>query len=108
MAKCINCSDGLCWECTNLSNGACCCNGPSASIAEEIEDAEEETRDSRRPTTYKREGTLKDQQSTGRKRAARLYPLNPDASCEWRGLKNAGGGQFPIVGCNSGVQQARH
>jgi hypothetical protein len=46
---------------------------------------------------------IKDVTSTGRKRAAILFPL-PDASsggmiCEWAGLKFAGGGVEPIIGC---------
>lgn len=45
--------------------------------------------------------------STGRKRAARDFPLNRMAPCEWRGLKNVGGG-MPIVGCVNGYQQDRH
>lgn len=105
---CINCSDGLHWECIKMSNEACCCNNSEtlAPVAEEDVIDDDEIRDKFR--TYKREGTLKDQQSTGRKRAAKLYPLNPDAPCEWRGCKFAGGGPLPIVGCNSGTQQARH
>lgn len=65
---------------------------------------------SRRTTTRrtKRDAALKDQQSTGRKRAAKLYPLNRDAPCEWRGKANCGGGPFPIIGCISGLQEARH
>lgn len=68
------------------------------------------SREKRRSGTrrLKRDATLKDQQSTGRKRAARLYPLNPDADCEWKGLSECGGGTRPIVGCVSGKQQARH
>jgi len=57
---------------------------------------------------YKRDAALKDQQSTGRKRAARLYPLDPNASCEWRGQSNAGGGEHPILGCTNGNQTDRH
>jgi len=64
--------------------------------------------------SYKTDASLKDQQSTGRKRAAKLYPLNPDAYCEWSGKTNQGGGSHPINGCgirpNSsiGLQQCRH
>jgi hypothetical protein len=56
-----------------------------------------------------REG-LKDPQSTGRKRAARLYPSRlQTAQCEWKqGSKNCGGGRYPIIGCISGSQKARH
>ena len=74
-------------------------------VAEEVEEEENDTYKNR---TYKRESSLRDQQSTGRKRAAKLYPLDPTAPCEWRGLKHCGGGKVPIIGCNSGFQQARH
>lgn len=105
---CNNCSDGLHWECLKISDGACCCNSPSD--IEEPPVAEEEDDDGPRyiSRTYKREGTLKDQQSTGRKRAAKLYPLNSESPCEWRRLKFAGGGRYSIVGCMDGTQQARH
>lgn len=104
---CLNCSDGLHWECINMTGEACCCNGETSTPVAE-EDIEDE-RDSRRNhRTNKRDKTLKDQQSTGRKRAAVLYPLDRDAPCEWLGLKFAGGGHYPIVGCNGGLQQARH
>ncbi len=88
----------------NCGNPCCCSQNPP--VAEEIEDDEGETRASYR--TYKRDSTLKDQQSTGRKRAARLYPLNEEKPCEWQGLRFAGGGRFPIIGCRDGKQQARH
>lgn len=58
--------------------------------------------------TYKDDSTLRDQQSTGRKRAARWYPLDATALCEWNMKKNCGGGKFPITGCATGLQQARH
>jgi hypothetical protein len=61
---------------------------------------------------YKKRGKtakdLKDALSTGRKRAAELYPLNKDQPCEWRGLKNCGGGKRPVMGCVDGKQVARH
>ncbi len=56
----------------------------------------------------KRDAALKDQQSTGRKRAARMYPLDREAECEWKGKKNCGGGNFPVMGCLNGKQEARH
>ncbi len=58
--------------------------------------------------TYKNDATLRDQQSTGRKRAAVMYPLDSDADCEWQRKKNCGGGKHPIVGCVDGKQEARH
>ena len=51
---------------------------------------------------------LKDPKSTGRKRAAALYPLAKDLPCEWRNKKNCGGGKRPIIGCVDGLQQHRH
>lgn len=70
--------------------------------------------DSLKVTTYKTDESLKDQQSTGRKRAAKLYPLNPEAYCEWAGKEVQGGGHSPISGCglrpgtDIGLQQSRH
>lgn len=51
---------------------------------------------------------LKDEKSTGRKRAAQLYPIDPEAPCEWQKKKNCGGGRRPIVGCLNGKQVDRH
>ena len=42
---------------------------------------------------------MRDPVSTGRKRAARMYPIEPGKICEWAGKKNAGGGIEPIYGC---------
>jgi len=50
---------------------------------------------------------VKDVLSTGRKRAAKLYPIFKGKPCEWQGLKNCGGGT-PIVGCINGIQTDRH
>lgn len=58
--------------------------------------------------TQRKKNNLRDAESTGRKRAARLYPINPDAACQWQGKKNCGGGKRPIVGCLSGLQKHRH
>lgn len=52
-----------------------------------------------------KEGDFKDPLSTGRKRAAMLYPILPDMVCEWAGLKAAGGGVVPIVGCDWNIIQ---
>ena len=98
---CSSCGVGLHFEC---NDEPCCCSVNGAPpVAEELD--EEDVRSVR---GYKRDSTLKDQQSTGRKRAAVMYPIDSEASCEWQGLRFAGGGQFPIIGCNGGKQQARH
>ena len=43
--------------------------------------------------------SVRDIESTGRKRAVRLFPITDGMVCEWAGLKNAGGGVKPLVGC---------
>lgn len=42
---------------------------------------------------------ITDAKSTGRKRAAMLAPIMSGMLCEWAGLRQAGGGPVPIVGC---------
>lgn len=77
------------------------------------------------------EQSYKDRRSTGRKRAAVMYPIvcrncnNPTTktrkdqtvctcgsrttdACEWQGKKNCGGGSVAIVGCPDGRQVDRH
>lgn len=51
---------------------------------------------------------VKDPFSTGRKRAAKMYPIFKAQPCEWRGKKDCGGGVNPIVGCLNGFQRDRH
>lgn len=53
-------------------------------------------------------GEYKDPLSTGRKRAAQMYPIDVGMVCEWAGLKLAGGGVFPIVGCIGRAASDRH
>jgi hypothetical protein len=82
-------------------------------------DDEEENSDSRFDSRFNgnsgrgsrvrgRSANYKDQQSTGRKYAARHFPLAKDQACEWQGQSNCGGGIYPIIGCIAGLQQARH
>ena len=133
LSECIQCRQGFHKSCRQKS---CECNlrshvvgltesDPSPTLEEEPEkeesDDDEDIRGSLRTQRsnnsrsgpaparrLKRDATLKDQQSTGRKRAARMYPLSEDQPCEWRGQANVGGGKHPIIGCVSGLQQARH
>jgi hypothetical protein len=46
---------------------------------------------------------IRDILSTGRKRAARALPILDGMPCGWMGLKYAGGGPVPIVGCRNHV-----
>lgn len=45
------------------------------------------------------ERVYKDARSTGRKRAAKLYPIQQGQVCDWAWSKQCGGGIKPIVGC---------
>jgi hypothetical protein len=51
---------------------------------------------------------ITDVQSTGRKRAAVMYPIEEGMICEWAYLKYAGGGVVPIVGCLNNPATDRH
>lgn len=104
---CIVCARGFHDECL-----LGCSEHPEASQEKEDESVSgsyaahlEASSNRKKGSTY--EG-LKDPKSTGRKRAARLYPLNKEEPCEWRGKKNCGGGKRPVVGCLAGLQVARH
>lgn len=105
--KCVSCLQGLNWECRHRGN---CGDGTTSIISEAIGSLTPNVSDPDPDefTTYKDDSVLRDQQSTGRKRAAKMYPLDEHAPCEWSMKKNAGGGEFPIVGCLSNKQQARH
>lgn len=59
-----------------------------------------ETSVPKRTRALKDSETLKDVLSTGRKRAAEAYPVTDGMLCEWAGLLYAGGGVFPIIGCD--------
>lgn len=123
---CVACIQGFTWECRyhgNCGSAAGVNSGGSAnpatnsvafnSSADEVAELAEEDSfgegEEFEPTVRTQDdANLKDQQSTGRKRAAKLFPLANGAPCEWRGKKNCGGGSKPIVGCFDGTQQARH
>lgn len=98
--KCVAHRIGLVWECRG---GDCDDTG-----AVEFETDETETADEAEHQTYKDDSSLRDQQSTGRKRAARWFPLDETKLCEWSMKTNCGGGPHPITGCAANVQQARH
>lgn len=90
---CWSCAVSLheeCFDMTELDEGykCCCANAPKQ---------DEETRSVGRPVSSPEDIT--DVLSAGRKRAAMLYPIYEGMTCEWAGLKNAGGGVEPIIGC---------
>lgn len=122
MTRCVACLQGFAWECENdppCTNSVADNNEREpnsstppnetnqATVSESFDFLDEVGETSGRQVNTHNDGNLKDQQSTGRKRAAVMYPLS-DAACEWKMRKNCGGGPKPIVGCVNGRQQARH
>lgn len=125
MTRCIACLQGFTWECehggctnsvadnseynadssdNNTSNGSTNYDSDiwvSGELSEDVGKAG-------RVVNGHNDGNLKDQQSTGRKRAAVMYPLDREADCEWKMRKSCGGGPKPITGCINGKQEARH
>lgn len=102
-SSCWGCVTGLHFEClvpVDEENGLvhCCC-----SLAEIMVDEDEEKRGVGRPMLDVSDIT--DIRSTGRKRAAMMYPIFADMKCEWAGLKYAGGGVEPIIGCAGHIIQ---
>lgn len=102
MPPCLPCSAQWHFECVDIQIQAegeltvgflCCCsenNGPTvitptpeAPNGRKLKDAE----------------SVRDITSTGRKRAAQVKPIEAGMVCEWAGLKYAGGGVLPIIGC---------
>jgi hypothetical protein len=118
---CLSCGRGfhdLCQECE-------CCSPQSKADGNKPESSEgtgaipvsssvgangssEQPEKNKRARSPKPNDELKDPHSTGRKRAALLFPLEPDKDCEWKRKAYCGGGKFPIIGCYTGKQEHRH
>lgn len=97
--SCHSCGRGFHGECLN---GCAKCHPEPEEVIGFLKE------DSAFQPAPKERKVLKDSESTGRKRAAKLYPIDPEKDCEWRGKKLCGGGKRPIVGCPDGKQQHRH
>lgn len=95
MAKiiCLNCFIGYAPEYCELelSTGCITVEGEVSLFDESF--------DSTDGTETEESKEYKDAISTGRKRAARLYPITPGMVCEWAWHKQCGGGIEPIIGC---------
>lgn len=87
--KCISCAGELPVE--------FCLRGGECVTLDEIPENETFGLDSSGEAEIEKE--MRDPISTGRKRAARLYKIQPGSVCEWAWKKNAGGGIVQIVGC---------
>lgn len=105
---CVPCGRGWHQECSH-KKGCSKCHDTQQIGSKQNEPRELISYESEQPKSRKsRKENLRDPGSTGRKRAAVLYPLDRSAPCEWRSLRNCGGGLKPIVGCYDGNQQHRH
>lgn len=107
MNKCIDCAEGFPELC---QLGGCKSEPEVTSLSDLLtsgfSEPTKKVRDSRRT---KNDMNLKDPQSTGRHRAVAIHgKANPEEPCEWLGLANCGGGHFPILGCDRGVQENLH
>ena len=130
MSSCLECLRGfhvICGDCD-------CCNPNAVTVSDPLtptpnEEEVDNANDDQRPVydvfdpeaewrvsegstkRGKADRALKDQQSTGRKRAAKAFPLFRDENCEWAAASITnpkGGGNFPITyGCDAN-QLARH
>lgn len=107
----------ICGPCQRNLHGACretnCgCNHDFQYVIPPDDEPQEVAESSKRERRHKPDAALKDQQSTGRKRAALQYPLDREAPCEWADASPTnpkGGGTKPItMGCENKVQEARH
>jgi len=109
---CISCGRGFYNECRSPDENGNPCGILEVSSGSIYDNEAGDTRTFAGPRTegldwQKSDNDILDPKSTGRKRAAKLYPLDREAPCEWRGLKFAGGNK-PIVGCANGLQRQRH
>jgi hypothetical protein len=96
---CIECARGFCDECDVCSGNPCHIKIHPVAVFKE-----------RNPVgrPLKNPEDMLDPKSTGRKRAALLYPIYKEEPCEWRGKAECGGGKYPITGCVEGTQRHRH
>jgi len=85
---------------SDYRNIPCCCH--SSQVAAGI------VKEQSRANASKEDSAVTDPESTGRKRAAVLYPIAANMPCDWRGLKAACGGRVPIIGCIEGIAVHRH
>lgn len=110
MPKCVQCLFDYCDKC----EGNCECTHGQPNEVEASTSNNEEINwrtGGAKSRRHKRDAAIRDPESTGRKRAAKLYPLEREKPCEWQNASPdnpKGGGSKPItVGCNK-KQENRH
>jgi hypothetical protein len=99
LAVCMPCVNGLHAECLQAEVRdewiKCCC--PEIAEFTGAGHGKEKGRPESNPED------ITDVLSTGRKRAAQMYPIYDGMVCEWAGLAFAGGGVEPIIGCEGNL-----
>ena len=121
---CFGCRTGFHNECESVwldvIEQECCCGGEvkfdmaGNVLAEDQVDAGFDTKEIDYGYVGEESGftkslaDYKDPVSTGRKKAAEVAPISVGLTCEWAGLKFAGGGSVPIVGCIGRPASDRH
>lgn len=100
---CNPCLLGFHAECVSPDT-ECCCGGADYLDSPEVGTASSRTGGGVGPRVLN-PSEITDATSTGRKRAAQLYPIFKDMLCEWAYLKFAGGGVVPIIGCDGNLIQ---
>lgn len=91
VTACYSCAQGLYSECLDPEEGADGLIVPCAVRYRTIE--------SSAGGGALAPSDVTDAKSTGRKRAVMVAPIFEGMLCEWAGLRQAGGGVIPIVGC---------
>lgn len=106
---CLDCAQGFHEDC-ELAEEGCCCGGTESNENGTLVSGNDKLSTGLRDglAWAKSDSSIRDRKSTGRKRAAKLFPIDPNSPCEWRSLLFAGGGLFPILGCLEGNMKHRH
>lgn len=119
---CLACRAGFHDECADMWNGnladdmECCCEGAFSLEPADVYEAAASMLDDKPELEAYFEGytgskpldQYADPISTGRKEAAKKFPIKPGMVCEWAWLRNAGGGVKPIIGCPGHPAEAIH
>lgn len=91
---CIACQNGYYNECLRPDEDGVACGVEQQTSLIDVETVIRE-----RGGQIKTLEDITDVQSTGRKRAVLMFPINEGDICEWAGLLSAGGGVNAIIGC---------
>ena len=97
---CPECAASFHSECQNGVDGFCCCTGNIVGLEDVVK--------SLGGGQVKSPSEITDIESTGRKRAALLYPIMEGQVCDWANLYYCGGGTTPIIGCAGNLASDIH